>query len=62
MKKLSSKPDPLMAWIYDRDHPDYDSDKAKDLRIRRENALSACPKWMIREAECNDNLGDKEGK
>lgn len=53
---LSLEPDPHMRWIYDYTHPDYNSDRAKDLRARRDAAFRSAPRWMIREAEMNDNL------
>ena len=54
MKLLSLEPDEDMRWIYDNNHPDYNSDRAKDLRERRAAALRSAPEWMIREAEMND--------
>lgn len=54
--KLSLEPDPHMRWIYDYTHPDYNSDRAKDLRARRDAAFRSAPQWMIEEARMNDNL------
>ena len=54
--KLSLEPDPHMRWIYDYTHPDYNSDRAEDLRERRHRAMQGSPQWMIEEARLNDNL------
>lgn len=54
--KLSLEPDKRMRWIYEYTHPDYNSDRAKDLRERRAAALRNAPKWMIEEARLNDSL------
>ena len=54
--KLTLEPDPHMRWIYDSSHPDYNSDRAKDLRERRRVAMQNAPRWMIEEARLNDNL------
>jgi hypothetical protein len=54
MKRLSLEPDERMRWIYDYTHPDYNSDRAKDLRERREVAMRNAPRWMIEEARLND--------
>ncbi len=62
MQKLSLNPDPLMEWIYDPSHPDYNSDEAKWLRDRRSAAIASAPEWMIREAQLNDVLRAKDGK
>jgi hypothetical protein len=51
---ISLDPDPWMRWIYDPIHPDYMSDRAKDLRERRAAALASAPQWMIEEARLND--------
>lgn len=53
MKCLSLEPDEAMRWIYDYTHPDYNSDRAKDLRERRFRAIRSAPEWMKREAEFN---------
>ncbi len=52
--RLSLNPDPHMAWIYDQSHPDYYSERAKDLRERRAAALRSAPQWMKDAAYCND--------
>lgn len=49
-KRLTSQPDERMKWIYDMYHPDYHSDRAKDLRTRRWLALNSLPEWMKHEA------------
>ena len=54
MKTLSLEPDEHMRWIYDPSHRDYDSDRARDLRERRDAAMRGAPEWMRREAELND--------
>lgn len=54
MKMLSLEPDEDMKWIYDYLHPEYHSDRAKDLRNRRDSALRHAPQWMIEEARMND--------
>ena len=54
--KLSLEPDEHMRWIYDYTHPDYNSDRAKDLRERRRVAMVNAPRWMVWEAELNDSL------
>jgi hypothetical protein len=59
VKELTLKPDEHMRWIYDYTHPDYNSDRAKDLRARRDAAFRNAPRWMIRVAEMNDNLKKK---
>ncbi len=59
MKMLSIEPDEHMRWIYDQTHPDYHTDYARDLRKRRDRALSACPRWMIEEARMNDILREQ---
>lgn len=46
MKKLTDQPDPWNAWIYDKSHPEYNSERAKDLRMRREKSLAAVPRWI----------------
>jgi hypothetical protein len=56
VKRLSLEPDARMRWIYDTAHPDYHSDRARDLRARREQAVRNAPQWMIEEARMNDNL------
>lgn len=56
MKKLSLRPDPRMAWIYDSRDPRYNDPQTKDLRKRREHAFSLCAEADIREAELNDNM------
>lgn len=58
--KLSLKLDPHMRWLYDYTHPDYNSDRAKDLRARRDTACLNAPEWMIREAQLNDALAEGE--
>lgn len=59
MKQLSLQPDPHMAWIYDPNHPDYHSDKARDLRERRRAALAAMPQVMKDQAAFNDAISEK---
>lgn len=54
--RLSLEPDEHMRWIYQNGHPDYNSDRAKDLRERRHRAMQNAPRWMIEEARMNDNL------
>jgi hypothetical protein len=54
VKRLSLEPDEHMRWIYDPQHPDYNSDHAKHLREARAHALSQCPDWMIWDAALND--------
>lgn len=56
MKLLSLEPDEHMRWIYDPSHRDYNSDRARDLRERRQAAMRNAPRWMIDEASTNDNL------
>ena len=56
MRMLSLEPDEDMKWIYDYLHPEYHSDRAKDLRNRRDSALRHAPQWMIEEARMNDIL------
>lgn len=56
MRMLSLEPDEDMKWIYDYRHPEYHSDRAKDLRNRRDSALRHAPQWMIEEARMNDIL------
>ena len=60
MKRLSLEPDEHMKWIYDSSHPDYDSDRAKWLRMRRAAAIASAPQWMIEEARLNDIMRDKK--
>lgn len=52
--KLSYHPDPCNAWLYDPSHPDYYSERAKDLRARRERAILSAPLWMREIARLND--------
>ena len=59
MRKLSLQPDADMRWIYNPYHRDYDSDRAKNLRERRDAALSNVPPWMIDEARFNDAMAGK---
>ncbi len=59
MKSLSLEPDEHMRWIYDYTHPEYNSDRAKDLRDRRAAAIRNAPQWMIEEARLNDALKGK---
>jgi hypothetical protein len=59
VKRLSLKPDPDMRWIYDYTHPDYNSERAQDLRMRRELAIRNAPEWMRREAALNDAADDE---
>lgn len=59
MKMLSLEPDEDMKWIYDYLHPEYHSDRAKDLRNRRDSALRHAPQWMIEEARMNDIMRKK---
>ena len=54
MRMLSLEPDEDMKWIYDDLHPEYHSDRARDLRERRDRALRMAPQWMIEEARMND--------
>lgn len=56
MKRLSLEPDEHMRWIYDYTHPDYNTDRARDLRERRAVAMQNAPRWMIEEARMNDNI------
>ena len=53
---FSLEPDPRMRWIYDQSDPRYLSDEARDLRDRRAAALRNAPRWMIEQAEINDEL------
>jgi len=53
MENPSLQPDEHMKWIYDTTHPEYNSDRAKDLRARRQAALNSCPRYMIEEAYIN---------
>jgi len=59
MKMLSLEPDEDMKWIYDPSHPDYYSDRVKDLRNRRDSAIRNAPRWMIEEARMNDIMRKK---
>ena len=52
---ISLDPDNHMEWIYDQNHPDYYSDRAKHLRDARDRAIRSAPEWMIRVAEMNDD-------
>lgn len=54
MMRISLKPDDHIRWIYDRRHPDYNSERAKHLRASRERALASCPAWLLDEAWHND--------
>lgn len=56
MSGFSLEPDESMRWIYDSSHPDYHSDRVRDLRDRRAAALRSCPQWMLNEAASNDAL------
>jgi len=56
---LSLQPDPWMRWIYDPQHPDYDSERAQDLRRQRERALQATPGWVKELAHLNDSLREQ---
>lgn len=58
MKRLSLRLDPWNRWLYDYTHPDYHSDRAKDLRERHWRAYQNAPRWMIDEARLNDELRD----
>lgn len=58
MKKLSLKPDADMAWIYENNHPDYNSARARYLREARSSAIRFAPQWMIEDARINDLLDD----
>ncbi len=53
---LSLEPDDNMRWIYDNNHPDYHTPRARHLRDARDAALRSAPEWMIRVAESNDNF------
>lgn len=50
--RLSMKPDPWMAWIYEPEHRD--DPVARDLRERRAAAIRSAPRWMIEIAMMND--------
>jgi hypothetical protein len=54
MKELSLEPDERMRWIYNPAHPDYNSDMARDLRARRGEAIRNAPRWMVQDAQAND--------
>ena len=54
--KLSLEPDAYMAWIYENNHPDYNTPRAKHLREARSLAIRSAPQWMIEEARLNDIL------
>jgi len=56
MRNISLEPDPDMRWIYENNHPDYNSDEAKWLRECRARAIASAPQWMIEEARLNDLL------
>lgn len=56
MKMLSLEPDEDMRWIYDYTHPNYNTDRAKSLRNKRNSALRHAPRWMVEEARLNDIL------
>jgi hypothetical protein len=60
VKRLSLRPDPWNRWIYQNDHPRYNSDEAKDLRERHGRALQSAPQWMRDEALGNDYLADMQ--
>lgn len=60
--RLSLDPDQNMRWIYDYTHPDYNSDRAKDLRERRAAAIRNAPEWMVREAQLNDAIRSTGGE
>ena len=47
VKKFSLEPDDHMKWIYDQQHPDYNSKHAEYLRKRRAHAISIAPQWMF---------------
>ena len=47
VKKFSLEPDDHMKWIYDPQHPDYNSKHAEYLRKRRAHAISIAPQWMF---------------
>ena len=53
---LSLDPDSDMRWIYDCWHPDYNSERARDLRERRDVAIRSAPRRMAWEAQLNDAL------
>jgi len=59
--RLSLQPDPDMKWIYDYTHPDYQSERARWLRARRESAIRQAPEWMLRLAQLNDSIGGSDG-
>lgn len=54
--RFSLEPDEHMRWIYDFRHPDYNSDRARNLRDRRAAALRSCPQWMLDDAALNDEM------
>lgn len=56
MDGFSLEPDEHMRWIYDQRHPDYNSDRARDLRERRAAALRSCPRWLLEQAALNDEM------
>ena len=62
MNGFSLSPDDCMRWIYDYNHPEYNSDRARWLRERRAAALRNAPKWMIAEAAFNDHMKMAENK
>lgn len=62
MKRLSLKPDADMKWIYDNNHPDYNTPRVRHLRDARDAAIRSAPEWMIKEAEMNDSMDEQEQK
>ena len=42
-----------MRYIYDPTHPEYNTDRVKDLRERRFMALHNAPRWIIELGEGN---------
>jgi hypothetical protein len=53
---LSLQPDEHMRWIYDPNHTDYHTDKARDLRGRRQRALESMPASERDQASFNDAM------
>jgi hypothetical protein len=60
-RNWSLEPDSDKRWIYDTQHPDYNSDQAKWLRERRFNALRRLPEWMKDMALSNDERKNRDG-
>jgi len=53
---FSLDPDPHMAWIYENNHPDYNTPEAESLRESRGRALRSAPQWMLDLAHMNDAM------